>query len=631
MAIELTSKDFNFTFTEYTIDNPGPESSNGYIRENTLDMFINKGNYLCSALNIKAIADALTKEYAIDQQTSHQEDKTLLIVNRTTMTQNNPQSYQQTGYEKIYINFYTSPTLQNNQPGTRVTFNVSRSNSLNPWNSIDYYSATPILFMYGEELFTPGAGELILVVRKPDSDTSSTSQQLFNAGILWNCLYLRSGSGMSPKYPGYYKYNESVLIDTITELGYTTNNTFNQNPQSINAISGGYYFDNESDFVTAINQCSSAPGGATAKETADDSDDDTSAGGGGSNDGDYSQSDGGDSVDFSEDPGLSGLGTGFCTCYCPTETQVKNLSDYMLSNNFIDAVKKLYANPMDYILGMKIVPFKPTTSGSSQVTVGGVSTGVYMNKVSGRWKNIDCGTVKVIERFGGYMDYSPYTKASIFLPFIGIKELMIDEIMGNKTDPGTVHVNYKVDVITGECIAEIKCHNKKGLNAVCYSFNGNCATDIPITQRDMSKILTGFVGGVSAAAVTGISATTGNVAGMVGGSIAGLNSIMQSKPQYSHSGNFSGSSGFLGNYKPYLIIESPIQSLSANFKSQRGYPSNIGKTIGEFDKFTSFNSVRLHDIYSYTTDANDNIIIQSTATPEELDEIRDILKEGVYL
>lgn len=637
MAFSFTCNSLNFTFDAYDIFNPSPTAEDGSIMWNSSGAFVNPFNSACSKFNVKAYADSLTAQYG---STGHSEEKVLWIVNAKEIYKDSiwEHAYQDDRFERITILFDTF--TGSGDPYTRVRFRYDRSNTANPFNPISVYTlySEPKNFHPNDVLFNEGAGELIMAFVHPwvDYEGQPEYYKYCGFGIQYNILQLKkqSASGMIPvpEFPDYVTYEDSYSIEAVNSVNLAVNKCHNVNPDA-DYTYGGYTLVDIEHFIAGLQSVVDNGGdpGGSVTYTPDDPDDDTSDGGGGGDDGDYSQSDGGDEIDFSEDPGLDGLSTGFVKVYAPDTTQMQALSNYMLSTAFIDNVKKLYANPMDYILGLKILPFKPGVSGSEEVTVGGVGTNVYMSKVSSRWKNIDCGSVNVIERFGGYMDYAPYTKIAIYLPFIGVKELNTDEVTGTRGNVGKVTVKYKVDVVTGECIAEVKCKNKKGLNAVCYAFNGNCATDIPITQRDTSKILSGFVGGVSAAAVTGISAMSGNVAGMVGGSIAGLTSIMQSKPTYAHSGNFSGSSGFLGRYKPFLIIESPIQSLSSNFVTQRGYPSNVGKTIGEFDGFTSFNSVRLHDIYSFTLDVHGNKTISSAATQDEIDEIREILKEGVYL
>lgn len=635
MGLTFKCRSLDFTFDAYNMYNPSPTYPNGAIIYNTETNFMEASNGMCTKFNLKGLADSLTTQYG-SGQTEHVEKFHIMTYEEKTLHEGsyNESQYQNVRYVKSYIQCTTIP---GNDPRTNVRIVQEKSNTLDPWNPDYTISSSDFVLRPSDVLLSPGAGELILVLKYPweDYDGQSGYVKEYSLVLLYNVNQLQYRNAPIVDYPDYRTYENSYTVEVLDNLsGIDLSYVYNRNVQTnyITAIIDGTFVD-EAHFFNALRAVEEAGGdsGGEVTVTSDNPDDDTSDGGGGSDDGDYSQSDGGDEVDFSEDPGLDGLSTGFVKVYAPDTTQMQALSQYMLSSAFIDNVKKLYANPMDYILGLKILPFKPGISGSEEVTVGGVSTNVYMSKVSSRWKNIDCGSVNVIERFGGYMDYAPYTKIAIYLPFIGVKELNTDEVTGTKNNVGKVTVKYKVDVVTGECIAEIKCKNKKGLNAVCYAFNGNCATDVPITQRDTSKILSGFVGGVSAAAVTGISAMSGNVAGMVGGSIAGLTSIMQSKPTYAHSGNFSGSSGFLGRYKPFLIIESPIQSLSSNFVAQRGYPSNVGKTIGDFDGFTSFNSVRLHDIYSFTLDGQGNKTISSAATQDEIAEIREILKEGVYL
>lgn len=641
MAFSFTCNSLNFTFDAYDMFNPSPTYPNGYVKWNNDGEFMQSFNSTCSKLDIKAIADAQTLTHGQDPTTYTSTYHIWTLAEHILAKDSYQESdYTNEGYHRLSIDLITYP---GNDPYTTVKFYYERSHTLNPWNT--YYTGTAINdmdFRPNDVMLNPGGGQLIFVLTHPweDYEGDIPYYKEYQISMIYNINHLTYLNSSMVDYPDYRSYEDAYTVDVLSEHGFPISGdnlkyVYNRNgqPYTVTSLISSSFVDVQHllDALRYVNEHGGDSGGNASYINPEDPDDDTSDGGGGGDDGDYSQSDGGDEIDFSEDPGLDGMSTGFVKVYAPDTTQMQALSNYMLSTAFIDNVKKLYANPMDYILGLKILPFKPGISGSEEVTVGGVGTNVYMSKVSSRWKNINCGSVNVIERFGGYMDYAPYTKVAIFLPFIGVKELNTDEVTGTKDNIGKVTVKYKVDVVTGECIAEVKCKNKKGLNAVCYAFNGNCATDIPITQRDTTKILSGFVGGVSAAAVTGISAMSGNVAGMVGGSIAGLTSIMQSKPTYAHSGNFSGSSGFLGRYKPFLIIESPIQSLSSNFVAQRGYPSNVGKTIGDFDGFTSFNSVRLHDIYSFTLDEHGNKTISSAATQDEIAEIREILKEGVYL
>ena len=189
-------------------------------------------------------------------------------------------------------------------------------------------------------------------------------------------------------------------------------------------------------------------------------------------------------VDFSALPTLSAVDTGFITLYNPTLTQLQGLANYMWSGPFdVDTFKKLFADPMQAILGLSIVP-GPVPGGTTQnVKIGNIDSGVPMTKAATQYIDIDCGTLNVEEFWGAYLDYEPYTKAEIFLPFIGVHQIAIDDIM-NKP----VHIVYHIDLLSGGCACEIKCGG-----SVLYTFVGSCAVSIPITGNDWTNVINGVI------------------------------------------------------------------------------------------------------------------------------------------
>ena len=54
----------------------------------------------------------------------------------------------------------------------------------------------------------------------------------------------------------------------------------------------------------------------------------------------------------------------------------------------------------------------------------------------------------VPHKYNSYLDYAPYTKAEIFLPFIGFCPLNINDIMGKSVD-----ITYNIDLLSGVCTA----------------------------------------------------------------------------------------------------------------------------------------------------------------------------------
>lgn len=309
-----------------------------------------------------------------------------------------------------------------------------------------------------------------------------------------------------------------------------------------------------------------------------------------------------EAIDFPNLPTLSAVDTGLISLFNPTVTEIKNLADYLWGDIFdISTWKKIFANPMDAILGLSIVPVNVPSSGSSPITIGNISTGINMTKAASQYVSVDCGTINVNEYWGAYLDYSPYTEAEIYLPFVGIHPLKIDDIMGKP-----VHVVYHVDVLSGACCSYVKCGN-----SVLYSFVGQCSCSIPITANDWTNVINGAIS--MGTAIGSMVATGGASAPMAvpGMASTAVNSI---KPSVEKSGAMGGMGGMLGVQKPYIILTRPKQALPHKQNTFTGYPSFITKRLGDCYGYTEVESIHLENVH---------------ATDGELKEINDLLKSGV--
>ena len=313
----------------------------------------------------------------------------------------------------------------------------------------------------------------------------------------------------------------------------------------------------------------------------------------------------GDDIDIPSLPTLSAVDTGFITLFNPSAGELRNLANYMWSNPLfdLDAWKKIFADPMDAILGLSIVPVAVPNGGSSAVTVGNISTGVSMTKAGAQYISVDCGTLNVNEFWGAYLDYDPFTKAEIYLPYIGTHPLAVDDIMGK-----AVHVVYHVDILSGACCAYIKCGG-----SVLYSFVGQCSCSIPITGNDWTNVVNGALS--IAASIGTMVATGGASAPMAAGAIASA-AVNSMKPNVEKSGSMGGMGGMLGVQTPYLILTRPRQALPLNQNKFSGYPSFITRKLSGVSGYTEIDSIHLENI---------------PATEQELSEIENLLKGGVIL
>lgn len=307
-------------------------------------------------------------------------------------------------------------------------------------------------------------------------------------------------------------------------------------------------------------------------------------------------------------PKTSALSAGFVKAYMPSAAQMQALSSYMLTDSFIEGVKKLMANPIDYIMGLHMIPVTPTTTNST-IKVGGVDTQIGSALVTNEYVQYDCGTLDISEFWGSFIDYAPATKAELYLPFIGTVPLDIDDIMGT---PCTLHLYYNINVLSGSCTAFLDCQTGKKLNSVCYYWNGSMLSEIPVTGNDYSnKVNAAFsaVGNLIGVAATG---NPGNAVGLV----QNMAQATLQKPTIQKSGVMGGDAGMLSEFQPFVILTRPVQALPKNFNKLKGNTSMIGGKISSFSGFLQVDSVDLSGI---------------PCTDAERNEIEALLKEGVFV
>lgn len=306
-------------------------------------------------------------------------------------------------------------------------------------------------------------------------------------------------------------------------------------------------------------------------------------------------------------PTTSAVETGFISLYKPSLTQLKALATYLWSANGLDldTFKRIFSDPISAILGLSLVPIDPGLGNDVNVVLGNIATGVTMPRVPQQYQKFNCGSLQIQEYWGGYLDYAPYTRAEIYLPFIGVKPLNIDDIMGK-----TVSLWYVVDFLSGGCVACLECGG-----SVLYQFIGQCACSIPITGNDMTNVINGILSVVGAGVGTMVATGGMGLAGLaVTGALA--SNVMGMKSHVEKSGSMGGMGGMLGVKTPYIILTRPRQALPATQNKFTGYPSFITTTLGSCEGYTVVSEVHLENI---------------SATEDEKREIEQLLKGGVIL
>lgn len=291
-----------------------------------------------------------------------------------------------------------------------------------------------------------------------------------------------------------------------------------------------------------------------------------------------------------------GKASSLWSIYNPTLEQVNQFGSWLWSSNFVEQLKKLFNDPMQAIIGLHKVYSPVQTSGQGTIKCGYLDSQVPSKLVSEQYVTVDCGSVDMQEYFGNVFDYPPYTEVSIYLPFIGIRQLDPSDVMRS-----TISVKYHVDVLTGACLAEVNVQ-RDAAGGTLYTFSGDAAVRYPVSSGSYMGIVSGLIG-------VATSIVSGNLLPALGGATRLHTNV-------DRSGSFTGNSGAMGSKVPYLIISRPQTAMAQNFETLSGYPSNTFTPLSACKGFTQVK-------YCHVENLN--------ATDAEKQEIEQLLKEGVIL
>ena len=345
-------------------------------------------------------------------------------------------------------------------------------------------------------------------------------------------------------------------------------------------------------------------------------------------------------------------GSGLIHVYNPTPGEFVGFGNWLWVTYADATIDKIWNNPFDGIIGAHELYATPQTDGRDNIRSGFLVCPVQSDLVRQRYTEIDCGTVIVPEFYGNYFDYSPYSQAYIYLPFIGINEVSIDDIVGH-----AVNIRYRVDAYNGSCIAMIYVA-KSGYRNLCYQFAGNCAVEVPLAGGSQAAIKAGMLQAeaYSRAAIqsaqiqktasigSGIlngaagSSFAGPLAGIIGALAGGTSGYIQgsanvaaaklqgqamqeaaryaNKSSVQHSGQFGASHGAMGLKIPFIMIRNPIQVKVVNYNNDYGFPAHKRVIIGGCTGYLRVREVN---------------VISAHATNEEKRAIEEELKAGVYV
>ena len=323
------------------------------------------------------------------------------------------------------------------------------------------------------------------------------------------------------------------------------------------------------------------------------------------------------------------INSGFVTLYKPTKTIIKSFSNWLwtdITDSISTQIKRLLTNPLDGILFIATTHLLPPTSqGSSEIKFCGIGSGIHALTIPRQFSKYDCGYLQYVNIDGSYsetiegdtdtfLDYQPYSKAEIYIPCIGYKELDVNDIIGSK-----IHLVLSVDWVSGAMLAQLEISRNKRKNGdaelnqnTLYEYQGNIYTNLPISASDWKSFYTNIlnIGGGLA------SALSGNIGQGIGQAVS---SIATQQVSVQKSGNVAASYGYMGQQGIYMYLTRPNPAIPVNYKAFKGYSTNQRYNLGDLQGYTEIESETLW------------INKFNGITESEAELLKSICESGIYL
>ena len=291
------------------------------------------------------------------------------------------------------------------------------------------------------------------------------------------------------------------------------------------------------------------------------------------------------------------------------------------------------SNILDYIVSFRWYPVPiadatiDTATNEIQFGYNGASKLTFTNigcyLLSNANRIFDLGSIYVPYRTSeqSFLDLEPYTRVSMYLPYIGTVTLQSNQVLGH-----TINCRYVIDIVTGVGTAIVD----NGFDTI-YIGTGKIGVDISVSGNDIITQSASLISGL-ASMTTGIShnavqlagsAISGNVAGVgtavvdtiadVASSALTIASAKRGNPQTVGQG--SGFGCAYTHQRPYITVLRPAVSIPAKYGHDVGYVCNRTYTLGTISGFTICKNPDLSGL---------------SESPEMLNELYNILTTGFY-
>lgn len=358
------------------------------------------------------------------------------------------------------------------------------------------------------------------------------------------------------------------------------------------------------------------------------------------------------------------------------------VTETILGNTeYINAIKHLWNDNSDAFISVKQFPwnlsdFCHTVAkstwyiGSAQVKFNrNLSALIFNSEDDSPWVEIYCGEYTFPKLYNDWRDYRPYTKISLFIPYVGWVELDNAVIYSDNFRSDGIHFRYVVDLVSGDCIFQLYNYLVDGIavdpnnitNAnplskinIIEQYNCNPCDNVLISNSNHLEVLRKGLTIASNVIETVASGIAGGGAALAKANAANMKQkgvtrnakqIATDKAQMTQakaditSNTFSsvsdfvvalmsdtrGSKNYSTNSAGFINLDTRTQFLIRYEKLKYVEPEGYAHLVGRPSNYKG----KLKDLQGYTEVGGVHLEGISTATSEEISIIENNLKSGV--
>lgn len=228
----------------------------------------------------------------------------------------------------------------------------------------------------------------------------------------------------------------------------------------------------------------------------------------------------------------------------------------------------------------------------------------------------DLGTIS--HYYDNFLDFAPYSTASLYIPYIGKVEIPINLVQSTSIEQKQLSLSIRINRTNGDILCILLSNNIP----LCR-WQGNCARSIALSVSDNSAILQNQFSRLVSSFSHGLSALGAAATGNVGGATSNMEQMfsapMASGAPITTSSHMIGNApetgdvGWMDSQLITLTVERPIWWKPYDYGELIGYPT---RKIAKLSTVSGFAKVP-------------NIHIRCSATESEKERLKAMLAEGV--